>query len=466
MVEETDVKNKPADGRPVATAPIYPSVGKIVEPNPAVADADLTAEDKPTIPTETSAASEATKTAGVEAAKNDAPKIVEQPAGTDTAIKINSNGKPQIAAEKNEKKKTAAGKLSGISISFGVSLPEKVFLAKHLSIILKSGISLPESLRIVAEQSKGKLKKVLNDIILKVESGKALNIALSDHKDVFDPLFVNMIKIGEKSGTLDQSLTYLAEQLSKDAKLVGKIKSASLYPTIVLVAATIVGGGISYFILPKLTKLFTSFGANLPLASRMLLWFSKSIEKYGLIWLAVIVALVIGVWLLLKIKAVKGIWQKIMLVIPILGRLTKSLNLARFSLTLGTLLKSSVTIDEALSITSDALNYIPYQKAIKIMKAEVSKGKTMLEGIEIADPKSRLFDPSTRAMIRVGEKTGSLNNSLLYISEFFQEEVDTITKDLATALEPILLIIIALIVGFIAVAIITPMYSILGVIGG
>ena len=321
-------------------------------------------------------------------------------------------------------------------------------------------------MRIVVEQSKGKLKKVLKDIISKIENGKALNVALSDHKDVFDPLFINMIKIGEKSGTLDESLTYLAEQLTKDSKLIGKIKSASLYPEIVLITAVIIGGGISYFILPKLTKLFTSFGSALPLPTRMLLWFSNSLAKYGIIWLGVIIGLVVGIWLLLKIKTVRGAWQALVLRLPIIGNLTKSLNLARFSLTMGTLLRSSVTIDEALSITSDALDYIPYQKAITTVQAEVSKGKTMLEGIESADINNRLFDPSTRAMIKVGEKTGTLNNSLLYISDFFQDEVDSVTKDMATTLEPILLIFIALVVGFVAVAVVTPMYSILGVIGG
>lgn len=439
MVEGTDAEIKPASGAAGPASDIYPAASGEVGKSPVATAAPVQPPAAVTVETSKDVANQA---------PHNPPPVKEK--------------KPAASG----KKKSAAGKLNSITISFGVSLAEKVFLAKHLSIILKSGISLPESLRIVAEQSKGKLKKVLNDIISKVESGKALNVALSDHKDVFDPLFINMIKIGEKSGTLDQSLTYLAEQLSKDAKLVGKIKSASLYPVIVLITAIIVGGGISYFILPKLTKLFSSFKAGLPLPTRMLLWFSNSIQKYGLLWLGILITLIIGVWLLLKIKAVRGAWQSAVLSFPIIGRLTKSLNLARFSLTLGTLLKSSVTIDEALSITSDAIDYIPYQKAILKMKTEVSTGKTMLEGIEAADRRGKLFDPTTRSMIRVGEKTGSLNTSLLYISTFFQEEVDSITKDLATALEPILLIFIALIVGFIAIAIITPMYSILGVIGG
>jgi type IV pilus assembly protein PilC len=138
--------------------------------------------------------------------------------------------------------------------------------------------------------------------------------------------------------------------------------------------------------------------------------------------------------------------------------------LARFSLILGTLLKNSVSIDEALIIVSGAIDSAPYQKIIQQVQLEVRQGKTLLEGIEIHDHKSKLFDPTTRAMIRVGEKTGNLSNSLLYISEYFQEEVDNITKDLATSLEPILLILIALVVGFIAISIITPMYSILNVI--
>jgi type IV pilus assembly protein PilC len=375
----------------------------------------------------------------------------------------NSNQQPKKTEEKI-KKTGLKSRLNSIDISFRVSLEEKVFLAKNLSVILKSGISLPESLTIVTDQSKGKLKKVLTDIVGKVNSGKSLNVALSNHKDVFDPLFINMVKVGEKSGTLDQSLTYLADQLTRDSKLISKIKSASLYPTIVVITAVVVGGGISYFILPKLTKLFSSFKTALPLSTRILLWFSKNIEENGVLWLGLVIMTVILVLILQKIKKIRGIWQQVVLSLPIIGRLSKSLNLARFSLILGTLLKNSVSIDEALIIVSGAIDSAPYQKIIQQVQLEVRQGKTVLEGIEIHDHKSKLFDPTTRAMIRVGEKTGNLSNSLLYISEYFQEEVDNITKDLATSLEPILLILIALVVGFIAISIITPMYSILNVI--
>ena len=476
---KSELESAPVANSTEKTATIYPAATKDIAKNPGVADANLTVDDKPTIQSINGVAPDAdikpitetptpvtTPSPDITTPTTQSTEKVPTASPVSPVEKADSTTKPKTNNGDEEKQKHLSKKLNSIDISFGVSLAEKVFLAKHLSIILKSGISLPESLRVVADQSKGKLRKVLDDVIFKVESGKALNVAMSDHKDVFDSLFRNMIKIGEKSGSLDQSLTYLAEQLEKDSKLVGKIKSASLYPTIVLITAVGVGGGISYFILPKLTKLFTSFKAGLPLPTRMLLWFSKSIEKYGVIWLAVLIALVVGVWLLLKIKAVRGVWQRIQISLPIIGKLTIGLNLARFSLTLGTLLKSSVAIDEALSITSDALDFIPYQNAIIIMKNEVSKGKTMLEGIEVADKKRKLFDPSTRAMIRVGEKTGTLNNSLVYISKFFQDEVDNITQNLATSLEPILLIIIALVVGFIAIAIITPMYSILGVIGG
>jgi len=366
--------------------------------------------------------------------------------------------------ERKTKKEGLKNKLNSIDLSFRVSLEEKVFLAKNLSVILKSGISLPESLKIVSEQSHGKLKKVLTDVYSKVESGKALNVALSDHKDVFDQFFINMIKIGEKSGTLDQSLGYLSDQLTKDSKLISKVKSASLYPTIVMITAVGVGGGVSYFILPKLTKLFASFKAGLPFATKILLQISSAIEKYGLYLLLAIVVLIIMFWLLLKIKSVKTVWHKIILITPVASKLTKSLNLARISLTLGTLMKNSVDIVESLAIASAAISFIPYQKALVVIQEEVKKGKTIEEGINLADPKEKLFDPTVKAMIRVGEKTGSLYNSLLYISDYYEEEVDNITKDMATILEPILLIIIAIVVAFVAIAIISPMYQILNYI--
>lgn len=363
-------------------------------------------------------------------------------------------------AETKEKKSALKKEIA----LFPVSINDKAFLAKHLATILKAGISLPESLRIVQKQAHGKLRNIMSDVISKVEGGKALNIALSDHKNVFDPLFINMVKVGEKSGSLDESLHHLSIQLTKDAKLISKVKSAALYPTIVLITAVLVGGSVSYFILPKLAKLFTSFKANLPLATKILLKISYSLEHFGLWWLGGFLAALLLFYILLKISFIRAIYDWIKLHTPIAGKLIKSLNLARFSLTLGTLLKNGVAIDEALAITRDAITSIPYKKVINSILADVNKGKTVAEGMDIADPRERLFPTTARAMIRVGETTGSLYDSLLYISEFYEEEVDNITKDLSTSLEPILLIFIAFIVAFVAIAIISPMYQILGVI--
>lgn len=392
---------------------------------------------------------------------------VEQPSTNQPEIKpetAEQNKTEKSSAEKPpEAKEKKPGLKREMSI-FPVSLNDKAFLAKNLATILKAGISLPESLRIVQKQSHGKLSGILSDVISKVEGGKALNVALSDYKKVFDPLFINMVKVGEKSGTLDESLHHLSVQLTKDARLVSKVKSAALYPTIVLITAGVVGGGISYFILPKLAKLFTSFKAGLPLATRILLKISNSLQYYGLWWLGGIIGAILLVYFLLKIPFVQTISDYIKLRLPIVGRLIRSLNLARFSLTLGTLLKNSVTIDEALAITRDAITSIPYKKIIDLVLVDVKKGKTVVESLDAHDPKGRLFSATARAMVRVGETTGSLYDSLLYIAEYYEEEVDNVTKDLATSLEPILLIFIAIIVAFIAIAIITPMYSILGVV--
>ncbi|PIR27344.1 hypothetical protein COV40_01400, partial [Candidatus Berkelbacteria bacterium CG11_big_fil_rev_8_21_14_0_20_42_15] len=240
-------------------------------------------------------------------------------------------------SEKEPKEKAKRGKNF---LLFGISLNEKVFLAKHLSTILKAGMDLPESLRIVQRQLHGGLKNVLGDVSAKVEGGKSLNVALSEYPNVFDPLFINMVKVGEKSGTLDQSLHYLSIQLSKDAKLISKVKSAALYPLIVLSAAVVVGGGVSYFVLPKLTKLFTSFKADLPLATKILLAISNNLQHYGLWWLAGIILAIILFSVLLRVRFFRAIWNNVTLHTPVAGKIIISLNLARFSLTLGTLLKS------------------------------------------------------------------------------------------------------------------------------
>lgn len=344
----------------------------------------------------------------------------------------------------------------------GITMSEKVFLAKHMATIIKSGISLPEGLKVMEGQAKGTLKKVLQNVIIEVESGKSLNVALSQYEQYFDALFINMIKIGEKSGSLEQCLGYLAKQLEKDAKLVAKVRGASLYPTIVLASAVAVGGGISYFILPKLSKLFSVFQSQLPFATKILISISGSLEHHGLIWLGGIVALIILFLILRRNSYVKAQASRVILHMPVFGKLSKSLNLARFSLTLGTLLKSGVNIVEALEITEEAIGSLPYQKALQKVRASVNSGKSISESIIVIDPKEKLFPGTVKAMISVGERTGSLHRSLLYISQFYEEEVDTITKNLATSLEPILLVIIGLIVAFVAIAIVSPMYQLLG----
>lgn len=440
-----------------------PQVGAPSAPPPTVLDT-VEDDDFPAAGAvaEAKQVANASQAAPAPAAAAASPAQIQQTA----APTINPAGtqQPKTNTPHKREKGNLAGKLNSIDLSFRVSLSEKVFLARHLATILKSGISLLESLKIVRDQNRGKLRKILDDVIEKVENGKALNVALSDHRGDFDPLFISMIKVGEKSGSLDQSLQYLAEQLSKDSKLISKVKSASLYPVIVLISAVGVGGGVAYFILPKLTRLFSSFGAKLPLPTRMLMWLSKSIETQGLYWLATVIVAVIFFWLIFKIKIVKTIWQKIVIRIPVFGKLSKSLNLARISLTLGTLLKNNVAIVEALNITAEAITFLPYKNAIKTISSEVSQGKSINDGIMKADPRAKLFEPTTKAMIHVGERTGSLYNSLLYISEFYEEEVDDLTKNMATILEPVLLIVIAVIVGFVAISIISPMYQILNYI--
>ena len=325
-------------------------------------------------------------------------------------------------------------------------------------MMIKAGLSLREAVVEVKEQTNSKkFKKVLGSVIRQLNNGKSLAESLSRHPDVFNKIFVNLIKAGEASGTLEENLGYLDSQLEKSYDLRKKIKAAMLYPIIILIAATGLVGVLSVFVLPKLIPLFESFNVELPLPTRILLWLIKSFQAYGFFIFGGIAFLVVFFAFISRFKPVKNINHRIILRLPIVGKLNKKINLAYFARTLGVLIKSGIPIVESFDITASTLNNVVYQKQVKKAALEVQRGEQIAKYFKA---RPRLFPSIFSRMISVGEKTGKLDESLLYLAEFYEKEVDDATKNLSTVLEPILLVIIGFIVGFIAVSIIMPIYKI------
>lgn len=356
------------------------------------------------------------------------------------------------------KKKNKGFKLSQITLG-KVSTVTKLLFVKHLSIMLKSGMSLSDAFNVLIDQSKGKFKKILEKIRDKTNAGFSLHESLADFPKTFSPIFINLIRAGESSGTLEQNLGQLAIQMEKNYNLKKKIKAAMLYPMIILIFVFIVGLGTIFFILPKLVPLFKGLHTKLPWTTNILVKIGEFFHQYGA-WpiLILFLAIIFLIWLL-KRKFMRPLTHWIILHLPIFKKISRDLNLSRFTRTMGSLLKSGLTIDESLLITSKVVSNYYFQLSLKEAAETIKQGEPLGK---ILSKWPFLYSKLCIRMIEVGEKTGSLDDTLLYLANFFEAEVDDLTKNLSNILEPVLLIFIGLAVAFLALSIITPIYQITG----
>ncbi len=339
------------------------------------------------------------------------------------------------------------------------SVKEQIFFAKRLAFLIKAGVPLLESLRLLGKQAKSKSEiKVFDKIISNVANGQSLAISLGHFRGVFGDFAINMIKAGESSGILSQNLNYLAEELKKKEMLRHKVMSALLYPIIITIATFGVTGFLTMYIFPKILPIFQSFNAQLPLSTRIIIFITDIIRNY---WIYIFAGLIVfGVSLSIILKRapkVRFIFDGLALRIPIVGKITKNYNLANTCRTLGLLLKSGLSINEALLITADTTKNTQYRKAFNEISHGVMKGKNISHFMQQS---TALFPDIMGDMIAIGEKSGNLSDTLIYLSEFYENEFNDLTKNLSSAIEPVLMIFMGLIVGFVAISVITPIYEI------
>ncbi len=271
-----------------------------------------------------------------------------------------------------------------------------------------------------------------------------------------------MVKVGETGGALENTLIHLSLQMEKDYDLKKKIKGAMLYPMIILIATMALGSAMAIFILPKLTKLFQTFKVTLPLSTRILLWVSNLFQNYGFYIIGGFIILIFLLWYIVRSNFARLPTSRLILSLPIIGKISQNVNLARFNRILGTLLKSGVPVVEALSITANTLGNEVYKKRLLSVSEKVKKGIPISQVLKKESKHSDSFPQLVSRMIGVGEKTGKLDETLIYLAKFYEKEVDNTTKNLSVILEPILLILIGLVVALVAIAIISPIYKLSG----
>lgn len=342
-----------------------------------------------------------------------------------------------------------------------VSFLEKLLFTKHLAIIIKAGITITEALEILIAQTKSPpFKKILSAVLADIENGQTLTKSLSQHSQVFDQFYLGLIEVGEESGTLEENLEFLAKQLAKDYALQRKIQASMLYPGLVFTAALVMGSFIALFVLPKLVVFFEAFETNLPLTTQVLLFLAKTTKNYGLFIALGFLVMGLVSYAVLQLKFVKPKWHRLILKLPLVGKMLTYAQLARFNFNLGILLKSGVPIAKSLEITSRTLSNLKFKADLLEVSQSLAKGKNI--GETLVQKEFPEFPLLVAKMISVGEKTGKLEEVLLYLGDFFEEEIDNLAKNLTTILEPILLIAVGLVVGFVALAIISPIYELTG----
>lgn len=339
-----------------------------------------------------------------------------------------------------------------------LSLQEKINFARHLSIVIKAGLPLIEGLRIIRNQLQSKtLMEIVNVLISDVEKGQSLADGLESHRHVFGDFFINIVRVGETSGTLAQNLLYLAEELKKAKELKSKIKSAMVYPMVILVATIAITAFLTFVVFPKILPVFSGLNIKLPMTTRIMIEVLDFTRAYGVQMFIGLIVFGIVFKILLRLAPVKYFFDRAILYVPVVSGLVMNVNMSNFTRILALLLKSGIRIVEAVTITSSTFRNLVYQRALASANDEIRKGQQLAEYLEA---KEELFPRLLSGMIKIGENTGNLEDNLFYLSEYYTEEVDNKVKALTTLLEPLMLLFMGIFVGFVAISIIMPIYSI------
>lgn len=343
---------------------------------------------------------------------------------------------------------------------FFVSQKEKIFFAEHLSLMIKGGIPLSEAIESLKNETKSStFKKALDNILKGILEGQRLSKSLELHPGIFDNFFCKVVKVGEESGTLEENLKYLAQHLKSDYEMKKKVRGALIYPIIVLLVAIIIALTITFFVLPKMIDLFQVLEIELPLATRILIETTSFLKENFIPLIAGIIFLILIFKILQRFKFFKFYFDKITLSSPFVNQIFQNLNLVRFSRTLYTLLESGMPILDALDICIDTHPNEVFKRNLITVKLGVEGGEKISQGLK-GSPK--IFPSVFSQMVAIGEKSGTLEESFLYLTNFYEEEVDSILKNLSGILEPILLILVGAFVAFVALAIIIPIYRFVG----
>lgn len=338
-----------------------------------------------------------------------------------------------------------------------IGLSDKLFFVQYLRILLRSGFSLGEALRILALQTGNRRFRIILQTVQKmVEGGQSFGACLAKYESVFSAFIVNMVSAGEVSGNLEKTLEYLWLQMKKEHELKSRVRGALMYPAVVVAAMILVGIGMFIFVLPKITALFKEMNIALPLPTRIVIFISDLVTTRGPLLAIGFVIVVLLLWRALKTNKGQFQWHQLLLKIPIVAPIVLKINLALFSRTLSSLLHTDIPVVQSFQITGSVISNVLYRQAIASVAEELKRGIAIESSLR-AFP--QLFPPLVTQMVAVGEKSGTLDELLGQLAEFYEDEVDQTMRNLASIIEPVLIVLLGIAVGGLAVAIIMPMYA-------
>lgn len=340
-----------------------------------------------------------------------------------------------------------------------IPLKEKMFFTRNLSVMISSGLSIGSSVSNLAKQTKNKrFQGILNQCYEDIQKGVMFSDALAKYPNVFSDLFVNMIRVGEIGGTMENSLKILTVQIEKEHNLKSKIRGAMIYPSVIIFAMIGVGVVMLTFILPKIMGVFEGMNVELPPMTKFVVKLSDMLKEHGLVVFIIFVILAIATKQFLKTEAGKRTFSWITLHLPAIKNFAIKINTARFCRIYSSLLSSGVSVVDSLDIVADTLSNEYYKDAIHKGRKDIQKGVTLAS---VVSSYPNLFPLIVAQMVKVGEETGKTEEMLLKMAEFYEEEINELTKNLSSIIEPVLMILIGGAVGFFAVAMMQPIYGLL-----
>ncbi len=378
---------------------------------------------------------------------------------TDLFNKIKETGDTLVSykEERDTKSKYLLEKI--FSMFSKIKMIDKIVFANNLANMLEAGLSLTRSISVMEKQSKNKkLKNIYNELNLDISAGKTFHNALNRWNKIFLPVFISMVKAGEESGNLANSLKSVSNQMETTYKLQKKIKGAMMYPSVIFTVMILIAIVMMVFVVPKLTATFADVKAELPGSTKFVIFMSDFLRDHYILLPLVLLLVMTIFYKLLHTNKGRNLFDRIVIKLPVFGTIIKESNSAKTSRTLSSLIGAGVDLIQSVEITSEVLQNNLYKKVMSEVKESVEKGKPMSD---IFNKHENLYPVFVAEMISVGEETGKLASMLQGVAVFYENEVDQKTKDLSTIIEPILMVFIGIAVGFFAISMITPMYSVM-----